>query len=197
MSSGPVEQLSPTMSTLMPSRIASTASISVPSSILPPFGKSETETWIGTSRPTRLKASRAPTIAARTSRMSCAVSMITRSAPPSTNAPACSSKTSARRAKLMSPSVGSSLAGRNPVGPIDPATKRLGPAASRAISADLRLISTVCSPRPHSSSFSLEPWKESVSTTSAPAASISSWTPAITSGRCRISASWHLPASPP
>ena len=36
------------MSTLIPSRIARTAWMSVPSSILPPLGSSETETWIGT-----------------------------------------------------------------------------------------------------------------------------------------------------
>ena len=54
----------------------------------------------------------------------------------------------------MLPSVGSSEAGRKPVGPIEPATKRSSPTALRAISAAWRLISSVCSPRPHSSSFS-------------------------------------------
>ena len=39
----------------------------------------------------------------------------------------------------MSPSVGSSEAGRKPVGPIEPATKRSSPAALRAISAALRV----------------------------------------------------------
>ena len=39
------------------------------------------------------------------------------------------------------PRVGSSEAGRWPVGPIEPATKRSGPAALRAISAALTLIS--------------------------------------------------------
>ena len=97
----------------------------------------------------------------------------------------------------MSPRVGSSDAGRKPVGPIEPATKRSSPAALRAISAAPRLTSSVCSPSPHSSSFSREPWKESVSTTSAPASSIEAWTPSITSGRLSTSASWHLPASPP
>ena len=97
----------------------------------------------------------------------------------------------------MSPSVGSSEAGRNPVGPIEPATNRESPAALRAISAALRLISSVCSPRPHSSSFSLEPWNVSVSRTSAPASSMEAWTPSITSGRLRTSASWHLPSRPP
>ena len=93
----------------------------------------------------------------------------------------------------MSPRVGSSEAGRKPVGPIEPATKRSSPAALRAISAALVLISSVCSPSPHSSSFSREPWKVSVSTTSAPASSIEAWTPSITSGRLSTSASWHLP----
>ena len=58
--------------------------MSVPSSILPPWGSSETEHWIGTDRPVSLNASRAPNTAALTSRMSCAVSMIIKSAPPST-----------------------------------------------------------------------------------------------------------------
>ncbi len=97
----------------------------------------------------------------------------------------------------MSPRVGSSEAGRKPVGPIEPATNRSGPAALRAISAALRLISTVCSSRPHSASFSLLPWKVSVSSTSAPASIIDACTPSITSGRLSTSASWHLPLSPP
>ena len=53
-----------------------------------------------------------------------------------------------------------------PVGPIEPATKRSSPTASRAIWAALVLISIVCSPSPHSSSFSRDAWKVSVSTTS-------------------------------
>jgi hypothetical protein len=61
--------------------------------------------------------------------MSCAVSMMIRSTPPSTRPWACSAKTSTSLAKEMSPRVGSSEAGRNPVGPIEPATKRSGPAA--------------------------------------------------------------------
>ena len=86
MSSGPVEQLRPITSTVSASSVVSTASMSVPSSILPPLGSSETELWIGTARPVALNASRAPKIAALTSRMSCAVSMMIRSAPPSTQA---------------------------------------------------------------------------------------------------------------
>ena len=99
--------------------------------------------------------------------MSCAVSMISRSAPPSIRPWACSVNTSTSSRKVILPSVGSSLAGRWPVGPIDPATKRLSPVALRAISAALRLISSVCSPRPHSSSFRRLAWKVSVSTTCA------------------------------
>ena len=47
MSSGPVEQLSPITSTSSALSVVSTAWMSVPSSILPPFGSSETEHWIG------------------------------------------------------------------------------------------------------------------------------------------------------
>ncbi len=197
MSSGPVEQLSPITWTSSAVSVVSTAWMSVPSSILPPLGSSETEHWIGSLRPVVLNASRAPKIAALTSRMSCAVSMISRSAPPWIRPSDCSWKTSTRSRKRMSPSVGSSEAGRKPVGPIEPATKRSSPTALRAISAARWLISTVWSASPHSSSFSRLAWKVSVSTTSAPASTIDVWTPSITSGRLRISASWHLPCSPP
>ena len=115
--------------------------MSVPSSILPPLGSSETLVWIGTVRPIDLNASRAPKIAALTSRMSCAVSMMIRSTPPSSRPAACSAKTSTSSRKVIAPSVGSSEAGRWPVGPIEPATKRSSPTALRAISAARRLIS--------------------------------------------------------
>lgn len=96
--------------------------MSVPSSILPPLGSSDTETWIGIFRPVVLNASRAPKTDAFTSRMSCAVSIIRRSAPPSIRPCACSAKTSTSARNEMLPSVGSSDAGRKPVGPIEPAT---------------------------------------------------------------------------
>ena len=51
MSSGPVEQFSPIASTSSASSVASTAEMSVPSSILPPLGSSDTCVWIGTARP--------------------------------------------------------------------------------------------------------------------------------------------------
>ena len=197
MSSGPVEQLSPITSTSSAERVLSTARMSVPSSILPPWGSSDTLVWIGSVRPVSRNASRAPNTAALTSRMSCAVSMMIRSAPPSVSALACSVKISISSRNPMRPSVGSSLDGSCPVGPIEPATKRCSPAAARAISAARRLISSVCSASPHSSSLSRLPWKVSVSSTSAPASSMDSCTCWITSGRCRMRASWHLPGRPP
>ena len=51
MSSGPVEQFRPMASTLSASSVASTALMSVPSSILPPWGSRDTLHWIGTVRP--------------------------------------------------------------------------------------------------------------------------------------------------
>ena len=177
--------------------VVSTAWMSVPSSILPPLGSRETLIWIGSVLPMFLKASRAPKMAALTSRMSWAVSMMIRSAPPSVRPRACSSKTVTSSRKVILPSVGSSEAGRWPVGPMEPATKRSSPAALRAISAAFWLISSVCSSRPHSSSLMRLAWKVSVSSTSAPASSMEVWTPSITSGRLSTSASWHLPSSPP
>src|ERR1700750_2441016 len=80
-------------------------------SILPPLGSSETLHWIGSLRPVLAKASRAPKIAAFTSRMSWAVSIMIRSAPPSTSPCACSAKTSTSRPKEMFPRVGAVEAG--------------------------------------------------------------------------------------
>ena len=122
MSSGPVEQLRPITSTFSALSVVSTAEMSVPSSILPPFGRSETDVWIGTVRPAFAKASRAPNTAALTSRMSCAVSMMIRSAPPAISPSACSANTPTRSLNRIWPSDGSSEAGRKPVGPIEPAT---------------------------------------------------------------------------
>ena len=123
---------------------------------MPPWGSSETRGLDRQRAAGRsLKASRAPKIAAFTSRMSCAVSMMIRSAPPSTRPRACSAKTSTslREGDVAEGRVVARRAG-SPVGPIEPATKRSRPAALRAISAALVLISSVCSPSPHSSSFS-------------------------------------------
>src|ERR1700716_991032 len=60
MSSGPVEQFRPIRSTSSASSVASTALMSVPSNIFPPWGSSETLHWIGTLRPASLNASRGP-----------------------------------------------------------------------------------------------------------------------------------------
>ncbi len=137
MSSGPVEQFSPITSTSSASSVVSTAAMSVPSSILPPFGSSDTLVWIGSVRPACLIASRAPKTAALTSRMSCAVSMMSRSEPPSTRPCDCWVKISTSSPKRMLPSVGSSDAGSMPVGPIEPATNSSSPTASRAICGSL------------------------------------------------------------
>ncbi len=195
MSSGPVEQLRPMTSTFSASSVASTEEMSVPSSILPPLGRRLTDAWIGVTRPAVSNASRTPKMAALTSRMSCAVSMMMRSEPPSSRPSACSANTATSSRKRIWPRLGSSEAGRKPVGPIEPATKRSSPTALRAIWAALTLISRVCSPRPHSSSLSREAWNVSVSTTSAPASTIDSWTPWITSGRLSTRASWQRPGS--
>ncbi len=112
MSSGPVEQFSPITSTFSASSVVSTAEMSVPSSILPPLGSSDTEVWIGSVRPVEANASRAPNTAALTSRMSWAVSMMIRSAPPSIRPAACSAKTSTSSRKRICPSEASSEAGR-------------------------------------------------------------------------------------
>ena len=137
MSSGPVEQFRPRMSTFSASIVVSAALMSVPRSILPPLGSTKIETWIGTLRPAILNASRAPKTAALTSRMSCAVSMMSRSTPPSRSAADCSVKVSTSSRNVMLPSVGSSEEGRKPVGPIEPATKRSSPTALRAICGGL------------------------------------------------------------
>ena len=114
MSSGPVEQLRPMTSTLSASSVASTDEMSVPRSILPPLGRRLTLAWMGTWRPVSLNASRMPKIAALTSRMSCAVSTISRSTPPSSRPWDCSVKTSTSSRKRIWPRLGSSDAGRKP-----------------------------------------------------------------------------------
>ena len=114
-------------------------------------------------------------MAARVSRMSCCVSITSRSAPPSTSAADCSRKVSESPAKETPERAGSSLEGSIPLGPIEPATNRgrdgveNASAAARAMRAAHRLISRVCSPTPHSCMRIRDAWKLFVSTTSAPA----------------------------
>ena len=130
--------------------------MSVPSSILPPL-RQQRDRGLDRQRRgrSRLNASRAPKTAALTSRMSCAVSMMIRSAPPSTRplrllgedldqlAEGDRRRASGRRRRAGSRSGRSS---RRRSGPRRPPCGR-----SRRPCV---LISSVCSPRPHSSSFS-------------------------------------------
>ena len=51
MSSGPVEQFRPIASTFSACSVLGAGEMSVPSSILPPLGSSDTEVWIGSVRP--------------------------------------------------------------------------------------------------------------------------------------------------
>ena len=193
--SGPTEQLTPITSARIPCRIASTAPTSVPSSIRP-VTSSATCTCSGTGRPSSRKAARAPSMAARVSRMSCCVSMMIRSAPPSTSAAACSQNASESPANEMPESAGSSLDGSIPLGPIEPATNRgrdgveYASAALRAIWAAHRLISRVWSATPHSAIRIRDAWKLFVSTTSAPASRYARWMPSMASGR--VSDRWSL-----
>jgi len=83
-----------------------------------------TDAMIGTVRCSWLNASRAAKTAAFTSRMSCAVSMIRQSLPPSTSPSACSVKELTSSENVMLPRVGSVDAGRKPVGPMLPTTNR-------------------------------------------------------------------------
>ena len=65
-----------------------------------------------------------PWMAAFTSRISCEVSIRSRSTPPAINPAACSRKTSISSSTLTLESSGSFIEGSLPEGPIDPATKR-------------------------------------------------------------------------
>ena len=143
-------------------------------------------------RPVSLNASRAPKIAALTSRMSWAVSMMIRSTPPSIRPWACSVKTSTSSRKVICAERrvvgGGEVAGRPDRAGDEAAPRRRPCGRSRR---RWRLISSVWSARPHSSSLRRLAWKVSVSTTSAPASTIDSCTPSMTSGRLRTSTSWR------
>ena len=195
MSSGPVEQLRPITSTFSASSVASAALMSVPSSILPPLGSSETEAWIGTLRPTSLNASRMPKIAALTSRMSCAVSTISRSTPPS-------SRPCGLLGEDLDELAEADLAEARVLGRGQEA-RRADAAGHEAVLAD-RLARDLGGPAVDLQRVLAEPplvelepraWNVSVSTTSAPAATIDSCTPWMTSGRLSTSASWQRPGS--
>ena len=171
--SGPVEQFSPMTSMGSASRMASTPLMSVPSSMRPVVS-SVTWAWMGTTMPVCSQASSSPRMAAFTSRISCEVSISSRSTPPRSKALACSQKSVFNSAKLMLESSGSFIEGNFPDGPMEPATKRLCPsrlyssARRLASRAAVRLISSTLSPRPYSFSVSRLARKVHVSITSTP-----------------------------
>ena len=108
-----------------PRRIAATAAMSVPSSMRP-VTSSATETCSGTRRPASLEgAAGRRCTAARVSRMSCIVSICSRSTPPSSSAGGLlAEEVDELAGSVIAESVGSLPDGSIPVGPIEPATKR-------------------------------------------------------------------------
>ena len=138
MSSGPVEQLRPITSTLSASSVASAALMSVPSSILPPLG-SRRDGGLD-----RHRAAGGLERLARAEDRGLDLEDVLRGldddqVDAALEQPAGLLGEDRRRARGSgsAPSVGSSEAGRKPVGPIEPATKRCSPTALRAISAAL------------------------------------------------------------
>ena len=130
ISAGPVEQLIPTASSGRRSMVASAAETSVPSSMRPEASIRVGWAMRKTSRAASRRAASAPSTAARSSRMSCWVSMRMASAPPSMRARACSWKIFSSASPVMADSAGSDDDGSMPVGPIEPATKRGCPGAA-------------------------------------------------------------------
>ena len=147
ISAGPVEQLMPTASRGSRSMVAMAAEMSVPSSMRPEASMRVGCAMRKTSRSASRRAASAPSTAARSSRMSCWVSMRMASTPPSTSARACSKKIFSSASPVMLESAGSDEEGSIPVGPIEPATKRGWPgvvcfsAARRARMAARKLTS--------------------------------------------------------
>src|SRR5512143_3924132 len=144
--SGPVAQFSPIEKRGNGSMAARAAATSVPTSIVPVLSIVR-ETITGTSRFIRSSVSKQETSAILTWSRSWHVSTISRSAPASTSAPACSEKAAAIGSKAMCPSDGSFV-----VGPMDPATYAAPPCrriASRALPTAARLISATRSARPY------------------------------------------------
>ena len=136
MSSGPVEQLSPTTSTSRAvQRRQHGLRCRCRGASCRPGAGARPRSGSAPSRPVALNASRAPKIAALTSRMSWAVSMMIRSAPPSTQAP----RLLARRPRRAGGTRCRRASGRrrpagSPVGPIEPATNR---SVARGLARDL------------------------------------------------------------
>ena len=166
--SGPVAQLRPSTSIAKGSRIATTAAMSEPTSIVPVVSI-VTDTMIGRRWPLAAKASSIPCRAALICSTSWQVSTMNRSTSPAISPSACSRKEARRVSKSMWPRVGSLV-----VGPIEPATKRgfwgvlQASATSRASSAARLLIAKACSSSPYSASTTEAAPKVSVSITSQP-----------------------------
>jgi len=106
--------------------------------------------------PVLAKACCMPWMMAFTSRISCEVSIKSKSTPPRINPSACSWKTEASSSKVMLDSSGSFMEGSFPDGPIDPATYRGCPAleyssaSRRARAAAVLLMVVTCSDSPYS-----------------------------------------------
>ena len=193
MSSGPVEQLRPITSTFSASSVVSTEEMSVPSSILPPLGSSETEAWIGILRPgggERLADAEDRGLDLEDVLRGLDDQQV-RAALEQALGLLGEDGDELAEADLAEARV---LGGGEEAGGADRArdeavlADRLagdlgGPAVDlQRVLADAPLVE-------------LEPlaWKVSVSTTSAPASIIDSWTPWMTSGRLSTSASWQRP----
>jgi hypothetical protein len=165
MGSGPVAQFRPREKIGYGSKVAATAAMEVPSSIVP-AGSMVTESRMGTSAPQRSRTRKADITAILACRRSWQVSMISASTPASTRASICSSYTAASSAGGIWPRDGGFVPG-----PTEPATYRPGtPAmAARAWATAARLISSTREPRPYSASTGREPPNVLVSSTRAPA----------------------------
>ena len=142
-----------------------------------------------TGRPTDLPAIMAAFISLR----SIIVSMMIRSAPPSSSALACSVNISTASSKLKSPT-----GSRNePVGPMSPATYARSPAILRAHLAAAIFISLVLQPSPYSLSLGRFAPKVLVVITSAPASMYAECTLLTMAGSLSISSSGHPPGFNP
>jgi len=142
IASGPVEQLQPNAPAPRLCRVTRAESGSVPPSVRPSRSKVIVTMTKGSA------SSRTARSAALASWMSIIVSMAKRSTPPSRRPSACSRKIATASSKPTGPKGSTNC----PVGPISPATSTSLPTASRARTADRRLIPRT-SARPYSASF--------------------------------------------
>ena len=199
MSSGPVEQLRPTTSTSSAlERRQHRLDVGAEQHLAAVAAAARRRPGSGPSRPTRLNASRAPKIAAlhledvlrRLDDDQVGAALDEAAAP-------ARSKTSTSSRKVMSPSVGSSRR----AGSRSARSSRRRSGLAGRLAGDLGRPAVdldACARRaPTRRASAASPGRCRSRRTSAPASSIDVWTPSITSGRLRTSASWHLPGSPP